>query len=235
MAYKKNKKRTTAKKPYRRSTRKVARRSGVRVMRNPGRSLIADRYSTKMVYSDTYNPSNVANTITWTQFRLGGIFDPDYLIGGHQPMGFDQLAVIYGRYIVTGCKVIIEGRFRSSNMDTNPICANLLIGAAPLANMVLPTTLSIANESRQYWTRTYSDQEAVRFSKYFNLAKINGCTKQQYMIEENYTGANNADPQKNTLLNIGFVPTGSEVTNFQHTVTLVYYVTWYSPNYVPPS
>lgn len=210
-------------------------RSGLRVMRNPGRSLIADRYQTKMVYSDAYNPSNVANTITWTQFRLGGLFDPDYLVGGHQPMGFDQLTMMYNRYIVTGCKVVIEGRFRSSNTDTVPICANLIIGASPLASMVLPPNIWTANESRQYWTRTYSDQDAVRFTKYFSLPKINGCTRSQYMNEENYSGTASSDPQKNTLLNIGFVPTGSEVSNFQHTVTLIYYVTWYSPTYVSPS
>jgi len=233
MPYKKTKK--TTKKRSNRSSRKSARRSGVRVMRNPARSLIADRYSTKMVYSDTYNPSNSASTITWTRFRLGSIFDPDYEVGGHQAMGFDQLSVLYGRFIVTGCKVSIEGRFRSSNLDTTPICANLLVGAAPLANMVLPGTISAANESRQYWTRTYTDQDAVRFTKYFSLAKVNGCTRSQYMNEENYSGTSTADPQKNTLLNLGFVPTGTEVTNFQHTVTLVYYVTWYSPNYVAPS
>jgi len=233
MAYKKTKKST--KRRSRRGARKGARRSGVRVMRNPGRSLISDRYATKMIYSDLYNPSNVASTITWTQFRLGGMQDPDYLIGGHRPMGWNQLTILYGRYIVTGAKVTIEGRFRSSNMDTNPICANLLIGATPLANMVLPPNVWTANESRQYWTRTYSDQEAVRFSKYFDLAKINGCTRSQYMNEENYSGTSTSDPQKNTLLNIGFVPTGTEVTNFQHTVTITYYVTWYSPNYVAPS
>lgn len=37
------------------------------------------------------------------KWNMNSIYDPDRTGGGHQPMGRDQLAVLYNRYIVTGC------------------------------------------------------------------------------------------------------------------------------------
>lgn len=38
-------------------------------------------------------------------FRANSLFDPDYALGGHQPLGFDQWAAIYDHYCVVGSKI----------------------------------------------------------------------------------------------------------------------------------
>jgi len=41
-------------------------------------------------------------------FRMNSPFDPNYTDSGHQPMYFDQLAAVYGRYQVTGATLKCE-------------------------------------------------------------------------------------------------------------------------------
>lgn len=198
---------------------------------NKSRSVIANRYKTKMVYSDAYDIQTSAGAIAWTQFRINGLYDPDITYTGHQPMGFDQLCpTLYGRYVVTGCKVKIEGRFRTGNLDTNPVTGNLIVGAQPVANVLLPANLSASNESRQFYTITRTDQDSVIFTKYFDIAKEHGVSKQVVLNEENFSGTSVADPQKTLVLSVGHVNTNQTVVcNFNYTITLVFYVQFYSP------
>jgi len=38
-------------------------------------------------------------------YSANGMFDPTTAVGGHQPLGFDQYAVIYDHYVVLGSKI----------------------------------------------------------------------------------------------------------------------------------
>lgn len=61
-----------------------------------------DSYSTVLRYADTI-VINPGATIGQYTFRGNSLFDPDYTGTGHQPMYFDQLAAIYGKYRVYSC------------------------------------------------------------------------------------------------------------------------------------
>lgn len=87
------KKRVPKKKKRRRSKRNV---SNMVVFRGP--QIIPDRIRTKMSYTTAFQVT--ASGLTDTLFRGNGAFDPEYAVGGGQPQGFDQLATLYGRYIV---------------------------------------------------------------------------------------------------------------------------------------
>ena len=90
---------------------------------------------------------------------MNGLFDPDITGFGHQPMGFDQLCpTLYQSYVVTGCKMILEGRFMSNNLDTNPVTGNIIIGGVTPLLTALPGDIGVANEARQYITITRGDQ-----------------------------------------------------------------------------
>lgn len=53
-------------------------------------------------------------------FSLNSLFDPDITSGGHQPRGFDQYSVLYGKYQVHGCRYNV--RFYITG-DTNAATA----------------------------------------------------------------------------------------------------------------
>jgi hypothetical protein len=234
----------TRKRTYARRTRPTVKRIKKRAVKkfmrnmrkksvqyNAGRSVIANRYLTKLVYSDSFNLSNAVGSTAWQQFRINDLFDPDFTGGGHQPMGFDQFCpTLFSRFVVTGCKVVVEGRFRSSNLDTAPVTGNFFMGAHPVVTSNPPSGMSAVNESRQYISVTRTDQERIRIVKYYDNAKVNGISRRVLLSEENYSGNSSSSPQKSTILNVGFTPTDITTTvNCQFSVTLVYYVQFYSP------
>jgi len=49
-----------------------------------------------------------AGTVGVHTFRLNSMFDPDYTATGHQPMGRDQWAAFYGRYVVANAVIKAE-------------------------------------------------------------------------------------------------------------------------------
>lgn len=59
-------------------------------------------YSTGIGYFDK---TLAANTNASFLFRGNGLFDPDYQVGGQQPMGFDQWSTLYRHYRVLGSKI----------------------------------------------------------------------------------------------------------------------------------
>lgn len=74
----------------------------------PGTSPFPNILVNRLVYTDSV-------LLTWTSlggigtktYRLNSLYDPDYSIGGQQPYMFDQLAAVYGRYLVKGAKITV--------------------------------------------------------------------------------------------------------------------------------
>lgn len=56
-------------------------------------------------------------------FRAGDIYDPDFLVGGHQPYGSDQLAAIYDKYTVLGSKIVCKFVNDRTDQTMNEILA----------------------------------------------------------------------------------------------------------------
>lgn len=72
----------------------------------PQKQLVRFKYCTTITI-DPYNDSNIPGA-TWSHsFRANDMFDPDYYLGGHQPMQFDQAMAHYQHFRVVGgqCKV----------------------------------------------------------------------------------------------------------------------------------
>lgn len=52
-------------------------------------------------------------------WRMNSVYDPDYALGGHQPMYFDSFQGIYNDYLVTGAKVTLT--FQQTNLNDEPV------------------------------------------------------------------------------------------------------------------
>lgn len=60
------------------------------------------------------NPG-AGNSVAHAVYRGNDLYDPSYALGGHQPMGFDELTEIYQKYRVVGSKFRVSALPSSSN------------------------------------------------------------------------------------------------------------------------
>lgn len=98
-----------------------------------GRSLF-----TKLRTTFFANVTHAASGIFTGYLNPGSCFDPTGDISTVQPAGFDQLATLYARYLVTGCTVDIE--VMASKQDTS----NGGAGTDTSVIAVYPSTVSTA-------------------------------------------------------------------------------------------
>lgn len=66
-----------------------------------------DRLKTRLQYCDVVQLAASAGTPALYQFRMNGLYDPDYTGTGHQPQWFDQLSAVYQTYRVLGSKITV--------------------------------------------------------------------------------------------------------------------------------
>lgn len=66
----------------------------------PGQRLVCQRYA------DTTKLTSTSGVIAEHKLAANNVFDPLAAAGGHQPMGFDQMAGLYNHYVVLGSKLV---------------------------------------------------------------------------------------------------------------------------------
>lgn len=99
----------------RRSNRRGARRGKISTLVLKGPSIVPDRMFTKLKYNltRTLDPAPAAATVTYA-FRGNSLYDPEYSVGGQQPMGYDQWTALYNQYRVHASSISIKFMSTSS-------------------------------------------------------------------------------------------------------------------------
>lgn len=192
---------------------------------------ITPAFVTRLTYSQDYNQSTDGFGITWQQFRLNGCNDPDYSGTGHSVYMWDQLTPLYNRYVVTGCKVTIIGRWRTSGIDTNPILGNIFLTSGSVS-LTLPSSVADAREKQLGFVVAQGDTRVYKVSKYYDIAQVLGVNKSRVRNDDTFSSVVTTDPTSSSqaILQVGWVNQNhSVVTNWQGTVTLTYYVKLYDP------
>lgn len=62
---------------------------------------------TKLRYHEGLAYTSASGVVTTNIYRANSVFDPNETGTGHQPMYFDQLALVYGRYVVNSSTIKI--------------------------------------------------------------------------------------------------------------------------------
>jgi len=72
-------------------------------------AILPDKKKVKLIYSEQTDLAvGAGDTYNSFKINLNSLFDPNATIGlGHQPRGFDQLAALYNKYVVTSCRIEI--------------------------------------------------------------------------------------------------------------------------------
>lgn len=94
----------------------------------------------RLKYAQEIAITGVAGGIAQHQFRANSAFDPDFAIGGHQPMNFDRWATLYDHYTVMSstCKITPT---TGTNTNQTPGYMGIMVstdsaGTATLAQVV---------------------------------------------------------------------------------------------------
>jgi hypothetical protein len=88
------------------SNNNKSRRNGNRRNRNRPRQLLAENsFRTELVYAESFHFSATITSHQYVTMRGNSVYDPYHAVGGHQPLGFDQLAALYQRYNVHGARM----------------------------------------------------------------------------------------------------------------------------------
>lgn len=103
MPYSKRK-RTTRRRPKRRT----ARRQRKGRMTRPLPVILPNRYTCRLKYVSEFQLNPGTAGIASQVYRANCCYDPDSTGSGHQPMGFDQLCLMFNQFTVLGSKITVR-------------------------------------------------------------------------------------------------------------------------------
>lgn len=107
-------------KPRRRTRRKKA-------VNKISRGTFPATYIARHTYVDRITLTQSINDVMVDHlFRSNSLYDPDYTGTGHQPLGFDEMAVIYDHYEVLGAKITVD----FTPQSTTELKSNIVVGIA---------------------------------------------------------------------------------------------------------
>lgn len=107
------------------SKRKKMRTKGMSLSARYAPSGVGKQNIVSMRYSDAFQLTSTNGIIAEYIFRANSIHDPNFSGVGHQPMGHDQMATLYNKYIVLGSKITIQ--VYGTNTGSQGIMAGLML------------------------------------------------------------------------------------------------------------
>lgn len=168
----------------------------------PNRGAFPTEMYIKFRYTDvlTLSADNLTGlTGSEIPYRLNSLFDPYFLTGGHQPLGFDQMSPIYQNYTVY--KVDVQIRVLASVGTGEPFLA---VNVKPSTSVYTLSGLKNAGEILEQPNNTILDGDDSRqcWNTTIDLSEIEGISKRKIMTENNYSAAVTANPTSTPFLGL---------------------------------
>lgn len=177
---------------------------------------------TKLRYFTGNIGGSASTTMLLWSFRANSLFDPDLTGTGGQPLWHDQIAAVYQNYRVV--KVKMEAIFNNGTPNSVATCfivptASAVAGVFDLQNM----------SERAYDMRLASGERGpIRFSKTFDIAKMDSISKTIWNADPGYAADMGANPAKAPAVSICFQNMDQVNTvGVQVTAILTYYVKFF--------
>jgi len=154
------------------------------------------------------------------------VFDPDRSGVGHQPQGFDQLAVLYNRYRVISTSYAIN-----------------TTAAVPIRVCAIPTNespgvLSLSDvverpRAKFVVQNPGGDTKTLKGKCY--IPSLVGRTKSQYMADDRYQSTVTGSPAELALLNIFAKDLADSTVEVQGTIVMEFLVEFFDANQLSQS
>lgn len=198
------------------------------VLVNKALSPFAQRYITKMKYSDALSITGGGPQVY--RFNLNSVYDPNRTGTGHQPYGHDSLISLYNRYRVISCSWVISAVDSAGQyIQVASLPANEEVNAL--------TTSEIRENPRcKYITQAPNAHLKMLTGKAY-LPSLTGRNKTQYMSDDRYQAQVGNSPQELAILNVFIqnMADGINTLNCLFNVTLEYTVEWFDVKNQPVS
>lgn len=165
---------------------------------NPRYGVVAPRLTASMKYYTQVLCANVAGVYNTTLFNLNSLFDPDLTGSGHQPMGFDNIASLYSKYVVKKVHWYIEAWVAAaatvfqSTFTVVPVNQVGAVGAGDAQEQPLSSVK----------TGNFSNDKVV-FTGSINLWDLSAKSKTAYMGDDIYSALCSATPSERMTLQLG--------------------------------
>lgn len=205
-----------------------------RKMQGPFRAInTADPFTpskrVKMHYSDNHllGPGLAGAFGTEIVYRLNSLFNPLFNTGGHQPYAFDQLAILYKKYKVTG--VLAEIIYSDPTEDS--IVVGVTIQPPDSLKQLTTQFPEQVREQPMSVTRTInnSGKQVGNIKQYIPISSISGLTKLQFQADvDTFTSVVGSNPLATPFLRLAVAnDRGTATGNLMCKVKLTYYATFY--------
>jgi len=180
--------------------------------------VIAVKHRSKLLYNETVSIAPTGAASTAYVYSANGLFDPNITSTGHQPMGFDQLMLLYEHYTVTSAKITVSCNnestesafwgiafFPDSSVETNP--------QKLVENGML----------KRSWTSAKADHNAQGWLTHQAVIKnINGVSR-NIVGDDLYRGASDSNPTEQTYFHIfGYNSANTNATALRLDVLIEY-------------
>lgn len=197
--------------------RKAFRRKARQVTVNKALAPVAQRYITKMKYSDVFT---LSSSNGWNYyFNINSLWDPNRTGVGHQPYGFDQLAGLYNRYRVISTSYVVSGYAGGSVIR---------MAVLPSNEVVIPSTMSyICENPRAKFAIQIPGGNTKLLTGKVYIPSLVGRNKTQYMADDRYQAQVDASPGELALLGVFASDIGDVTTTVQCTITMEFTVEFF--------
>lgn len=218
-----NKRRRGRKRSNYRKGGKGGRRYAVKKRNNMG-TLIADRTKVMLKYAEDINVTVDGSIGANYLFRCNSLYDPNQSGVGHQPMGRDQYANFYKRYVVIGSKITVRFIAQEGNTATNSPDDTTNVGITTIADTsdtIIQPTEFMENNRTTYGVITPS-KPIHTITKYFSPKTYFGFNK---VVDEEDVGAYfGTNPVNTALWQLKFWPTATGVTRTVSANVMIQYI-----------
>jgi len=155
---------------------------------------------TKLKYTENVYATSAGGDYTYV-FRLSSINDFDYSGAGHQPMGHDQLALLYDHYKVIGVRWVVKA-YSVDGADVRPM------RACAWVNDIVSNAATQSEAEEQAGSKTamalYGGREPAYLSGYTDIATVFGLTREQSESDGNLIANFGSNPANNAYLHLRF-------------------------------
>lgn len=189
-------------------------------------SLLGAKVTTKLRYIEKVTLNAAASGIPATYvFAANGVYDPNITGTGHQPRGFDQLALLFDHNYVVSSKIVVDFS-TTSNLAVAPWCCGIVLDddTTPGADMIEECEARVSNY------KLVNDYLSPRITLGFN-------SKTYFTrFKESLIGTGGANPSELALFTIFAQAVGaSDLGNINCIVTIEFDVEFTEPKNVGAS